>query len=239
MEKTKLILGALILSILTACGGGGGGGGASALPSSPVTATNTFDLNSLLLSAIKHSYTKTFTVSGTSNGVQVTGSGSETKGAGILQGNFLGIPSIVETDSISGNAIANGISVSLNSTSQNYYDNTYYPIGVNGTVLSVFTTVNQLPMAAKVNDAGTWKVSNNYPSGTTNLQVFYGHTTYTWTLTADTATTALWTITATKRDLSGTVQSTSNDVYRISQTTITPISSNSSVGNQSLTITYN
>jgi len=225
----------ILIAIMTGCGGGGG----SSAPATPVTATVTFDLNSLIISAIKQSYTKTFTVSGTSSGFQVTGSGSETKGAGILQGNFYGIPSIVETDSITGNAIVNGVSTSLNSTSQNYYDNTYYPLGANGTVLSFFATVNPLPTSAKVNDAGTWIVTNNYPSGSTNLQVVYGHTTYTWTLTADSATTALWTITATKRDVAGTVQSTSNEVYRISQTTITPVSSNSSVGNQSVTITYN
>lgn len=70
---------------LTACGEGGGDD-----DSGPVTSTETFQLKNAWINSVSNSSSTPFTISGTSSGFSITGSGTATESS-LTNANFEGI----------------------------------------------------------------------------------------------------------------------------------------------------
>ena len=84
MKLQKLLVVAMSTAFLAACGGGGGG---SSAPIAPVTSTETFQVKTAYVSYFTDSRSLPFTMSGTTSGVSVNGSGTVTQ-SGVTSSSF-------------------------------------------------------------------------------------------------------------------------------------------------------
>jgi len=205
----KTLLGLIVLFSITACGGGGGGS------SGPVASTSAFPLRQANINSFVAGTTN-FTLSGTYSNAQASGSGTETDSA-LTSGTFEGISGFQQTTNTSLTIIAGGVSTPSTSVSTSWFDTNYNPIGVTGDEYVVIDQpVGQLPVAAHVNDTGTWLTAKRYSDST--KATLNGTTTITYKLNADTATTALLSLIRVDKDNSGALISTETQVYRITPT---------------------
>lgn len=217
---------------LTACGGGGGD---SAVATPLVATTKTFDLKATYANHLQTTVSRPFTVTGTVNGLAVTGSGTITQGA-LQASTFLGAPALIRTQTLTASLIANGQAIPLGTSAQTYFDSNYNPIGATGTSFSVVSSQISLPTAAKINDAGVWMTMTNYPSS--NKEYVKGSTTTSYSLGAESESTAILTLIASEKSASGQTLSSTVETFRIttgnSVTALTE-STQSAEGNLSLT----
>lgn len=232
LKLIKTISAVSALALMTACGGGGGGGGAAA----PVASTDTFPLTTILANSLQSS-SNTFTVTGTSSGNAITGSGTATRGS-LSAGTFEGAAAQQRTTTVTGNVTANGTTVALNSSSVSWVDSNNVPVGESGgTDYVVVTGVPTIPATVRVNDTGTLYTANRYSNNTKS--VLRGTMTVTYVVEADTATTALLTLINTEKDNSNTTTSTNSAQIRITPAgTFTRIKETAVEGSTSLVINY-
>lgn len=221
-----------IAATLVACGGGGGGGG-----SNPVVLTSTFNIQSAYVSTLQASSSRGFSVSGTVNGISVTGNGTITDG-NLVSTTFEGQSALSQTGVVSMTVSGNGQTIPINTSSIGYYDSNYNFLGQSDSEYAIATTSTVLPTAAKVNDTGTIVTMNVYP--TSAKSYIAGTRTVAYSLGPDTANSIILTLITTTRDTGGTT--TSTESVRIKMTTsnaLTYIDDTYSSTSQSLKITYN
>ena len=233
MKNTiKLLIATASVALLAACGGGGGGGSTG-----PVASTSTFPLLTVLANTLQAS-SNTYSISGTVNGVAVTGSGTATRGA-LSSGTFEGSSAQQRTTTATGSIVANGQTIPLNSSSIDWYNSNYSPLGSSGGedyVVVVGSAV--IPATVRVNDTATVYTANRYSNS--SKTVLRGTETVSYVVEADTATTALLTLILTERNTSNTVTSTSTQQVRITPSgTFTRIKETLLEGSTTLTLTYN
>lgn len=223
---------ALVMSVaLTACGGGGGGTNAT------VTSTETFQVKAAYVNYINKVGSYPLTVSGTSSGSNVTGSGTLTLSTP-SNGSFESSPVLQKNSAITYTIIANGVSANGGSASSAYVDSNYQPKGSSGTEYAVVTSNITIPVTGRVGDSGTWFTENRYANSTKTSLL--GTTTTSYVLEADTATTALFKIISEEKNNSGTTTFSSIETYRITPAgAITAVSATASASPTFLTFTFN
>lgn len=231
LKMIKSLAAVSALALMTACGGGGGGGAAA-----PVASTDTFPLTTILANSLQSS-SNTFTISGTSSGAAITGSGTVTRGS-LSAGTFESLAAQQRTTTITGSFTVNGSSYALNSSATDWFDSNNVPVGESGgTDYVVVTGTPTIPATVRVNDTGTLYTANRYSNSTKS--VLRGTETVTYVVEADTASTALLTLIVTEKDNSNTTTSTSSTQVRITPAgALTRIKETSLEGSTSLIITY-
>lgn len=228
----KTLLALSVTAALTACGGGGGGTTAA-----PVATTKTFDLKSTYVNYLQSSAARTFSITGKSSGIDVTGGGNVTIGS-LQNTTFGGVPALSKTLTLSGSFRGNGTTVPYGFSSQSIFDSNYTPLGGLGGAYSVASNYTALPTAAKINDAGSVLTMTNYPSSAKAYVT--GTSTVSYSLSADSENSALMTLFTTDKNSAGTVISTSTATYKVTTTnSITALGETFLSGTTSLTITYN
>lgn len=185
MKFRNFLAAILSTTLLVACGGGGGGG--STTPA-PVTSTDTFQLKTAWVNYFTNTGTHPFTVSGTSSGTSFTGSGTATNGS-VSSATFESASALQKSSTITGTLSINGTSVPLSVTSTTYTDSNYNPLGMSGTEYEIVQQPSAIPATARVNDTGTWFISNRYSSSSN--RTLLGTATVSFVLEPDTASTAL------------------------------------------------
>lgn len=228
MIKTLAAVGAL--SLMTACGGGGGGAAA------PVASTDTFPLTTILANSLQSS-SKAFTITGTSNGATITGSGTATRGS-LSAGTFEGTAAQQRTTTVTGSFTINGSTFALNSSSVSWVDSNNLPVGESGgDDYVVVTGTPTVPATVRVNDTGTIYTANRYTDSTKIGLV--GTLTVTYVVEPDTASTAMLTLIRTERDSLNVIESTNSAQVRITPAgALTYIKETSVQGSTSLVINY-
>jgi hypothetical protein len=218
--------------VLVACGGGGGGGS-----NGPVTSTETFQVKAAYVNYLNKTGSFPFTLSGTSSGVNVTGSGTLTLSTP-TNSSFESAPVLQKNTATTFTIIANGVSANDGSASSSYVDSNYQPKGSSGTDYAVVTSNIAIPVTGRVGDSGTWSTENRYANSTKTSLL--GTTTTSYVLEADTATTALLKIISEEKNNSGTTTFTSIEAYRITPAgAITAVSATASASPTFLTFTFN
>jgi hypothetical protein len=226
-------LGLTLILAISACGGGGGG---SPTSTGPVASTETFQLRTAYVNYVTETRSLPFTVTGTTSGYSVTGSGTATQGS-LTSATFESQAAQQKTTTVTGSITANGTNVQLSSSSTTYVDSNYNPLGSNDTDYTVVNSGASIPATARVNDTGTWYSTIRYASSTKATQ--RGTGTVSYVLEPDTASTALLKIILVERDNS------SNETYRSAVTfrmtpagALTRISESAVEDSTSLTLSY-
>jgi hypothetical protein len=232
MASIKSLLATFALMVLAGCGGGGGGG-----TSAVTTSSETFQLRAAYVNYLTDTRSATFTVSGTVEGINVTGNGTATQGA-LSNTTFEGQAALQKVSIITGTLRADGQTVPLSASSTTYVDSNYNPLGSSSTDYEVVTGSVNIPATAKVNDTGVWYSSTRYSSSAKTTR--RGTASVSFVMEPDTASTSLLKIIRIEKDTLGTTTSTSaitfrmtpgGSLTRISETDVSP-------GGTALTITY-
>lgn len=230
MTRLKLFLISSVLSILAACGGGGGGSAGA------ISSTEIFQLRTAYVNYFNASNSLPYTMSGTSSGYAVTGSGILTESSPV-NGTFESTAALQKNIANTYTFTVNGVTSSTANSSSSYVDSNYNPLGHSGTEYTVITGNVTIPMTARVGDSGTWSTENRY--GNSSKNTLLGTTTTTYVLEPDTASTALLKIIDTEKNISGTTTSTTVETYRITPAgNITHVSATVSKSPTYLTFTF-
>jgi hypothetical protein len=197
----------LVISI-TGCGGGGGGNDNSG----PVASAETFQLRTAYNNTISTSSSDQYTISGTSSGISLSGSGTSVQSF-LTNSVFEGVSCYKQVTTNTGTTIANNQSFPFADTFTEYYDINNNYIGSSGFEYTVINDSMILPITAKVNDTGILYSENIYSS---NLKSYIiGTYTVSFSLEPDTAFTALLKIVLTERNTANTTMSTSVATLRL------------------------
>jgi hypothetical protein len=122
-----------------------------------------------------------------------------------------------------------------------YADSNYNPVGSSNSLENVLVQgAASIPVTGKVGDSGVLYTANRYSiSGPSGSQLV-GTQTMSYTLVADTATTALLRITILNKNTSGGTDSTENLTFRITPAgALTWLSDNTSTSTTTANITFN
>ena len=188
--------------ILSACGGGG----------STAVSVSTFNVKQAFENFIKTSDTKNVSFSGTSSGLKLTGTGRATLG-GLVPSTFQGVNAFLKTSVLTGTITDGKDVIPLSTTALTYWDSNYNLLGRSGSDFSVVTKFVPLPTAAKINDTGSFYTLTNYPSSAKSS--IRDTTAVSFSLTADSESSALVTLIKETRDNSGKSVSTESEIYRV------------------------
>lgn len=229
-SQIRICIAASALSLLAACGGGGGSSG-------PVTSTDTFQLRTAYVNYLQDTRSLPFTLSGTSSGYSVTGSGTTTQGS-VFSTTFEGQPAQAKTTTVTGSFTVNGQSSTLASSATTYVDSNFNPLGFNGTSYTVVTSATPIPTTGRVGDTGTWYNATRYTSSSKTTRS--GTETATFVMEPDTASTALLKIIQVQKDTSNVTTNTTTITFRLTTAgTLTRLSEAGGTNTTSLTATYN
>jgi hypothetical protein len=206
---------------LSGCGGGGGG------TSGPVASTLSFPAAAAYASLEATGYSKSFTVS-TTGTATCSGTGNITAGPvstattfDITPGNTVAALSGVETFTIN----LTNCSPSVISSTQTSYANpsNYFPLGATTTgIYASYLTPAVIPTTVTVGSTGIVGTLSLFTDSTEATSS--GREDVTYTVTADTATTAIFNIIYKTYNASSTLTATETHAWRISATgALTPI----------------
>jgi hypothetical protein len=232
-KKIKTYVAVSLFALVSACGGGGGGESAV---NTPVASTESFPLITILNNMLQ-SGSSTFTVSGTSGGSVVTGSGNATRGS-LSAGTFEAAAAQQRTTTITGSFTVNGSSFSLNGSTVSWVDSNNIPLGeTGGADYVVVTGIPTIPTTVRVNDTGSLYVADRYTNSTKSVK--RGTLTITYVVEADTATTALLTLIRTEKDNQSVTTTTNAGQFRITPAgSLTRVKETGLTGDTSIVITY-
>ena len=228
----------LISLFLSACGGGGGGPTTAAPPPS----TSSFSFLNAYTNLAASGWSKTFiaTQAGT---VICNGSGSISFTAPTLttfpNTPTTTVPAYSSVESITQNW-SNCLPASVVASATKYYSTSYMPLGYikSGVSFGVFATASSIPTIVKVGDNGTVGTEMLYTDSTQATST--GSLSISYSVSADTASTAIITLLADTFDTSAKLVSTEQDAYRISASgVLTPVSMVLSTGGNTVYWTYN
>jgi hypothetical protein len=230
MKSIRSLIAISTLMALTACGGGGGS-------STPATSTDSYQLRTAYVNYLRDTRSAPFTVSGTVQGINVTGSGSATQGA-LTSTTFENQTALQKVSVVTGTLSANGQTLPLSSSSTTYVDSNYNPLGSSGTDYEVISGSVTIPTTAKVNDTGVWYSSTLYATSAKTTR--RGTASVSYVLEPDTTSTALLKIIRVEKDTSGTTSSSSIISFRMTPAgSLTRLSESELMPNgTALTITY-
>lgn len=232
MNKKKCCAGVLLTVLLAACGGGGGGGSRI----TPVPSTETFQLRTAWVNYLTDTRSLPFTVSGTSSGIPITGSGTLTQGS-LSAAVFEGVSAMQKVSTATGSISGNGITVPLSTSIIEYVEGNYYPLGSSGDEYTVVNGTATIPQTAMVNDTGTLFTENRYQ--TSVKAALLGTNTMTYVVQADSATTALLKLIEVEKSTAGTTTGTTTITYRMTPSGgLTRLSEVFTDATDALTITY-
>jgi hypothetical protein len=228
--KTVAVIGTLAL--MTACGGGGGGGAAA-----PVASTEAFPFTTAIANFVTTSSSNNYSITGTVNGVAVTGSGTVTFG-NVSSGTFEGAAAQQRTTTATGSITVSGTTVPLNSSSVDWFDSNNVPLGESGgDDYIVVTGTPTIPATVRVNDTGSLYTANRYADST--KAALRGTLTVTYVVTADTATTVYVTLIREEKNTFNASTSTGSAKIRMNTAgAITRINETLVEDNSAITITY-
>ena len=228
--------------LLVACGGGGNGPAPA-----PIASTSTFQLKQAYTNDFNDTRTYAFTISGTvtsgGNTGSVSGNGSIARGP-ITNVTFEGAAALSKTSTTTGTVTvtvgASSASQTLPPTiSSTYVSPTFDLVGFTSTSsYSVPSVAVNIPATARVGDSGTVGTFNTYLSSARGA--IQGTNVLSWALGADTASTAILTLTQTIRNAGGIVTTTQVENYRLTPAgAVTPINVTATVsGVGTLTYTF-
>jgi len=220
-----------LLFALSACGGGN-----NPTNTSSTTSTETFEFRTAFVNYVTETRSLPFTVTGTSSGYGVTGSGTATQGA-LTSASFESQAAQQKTTTVTGSMTVNGVTVPLSSSGTAYVDSNYNPLGTIGDKYVVVTNGTTIPTTAKVNDTGILYSTILYSSSTKAIKL--GTETVAYALEPDTASTALLKIIVTERGTNNTQTSIATITFRMTTAgALTRISETYVEGTTSLTYTY-
>lgn len=233
MKLPTILALTLATTFLAACGGGGGNGG---LPAAPVTSTETFQVRAAYINYLNDTRTLPFTLSGSTSGLPVSGSGSLTQSS-LTSSSFEGFSALQKTSTVNASLTANGMTVPFSSTLISYVDSNYVPLGSVNDEYLVVTGAATIPVTGKVNDTGIWFSANRYSS---SFKIsLLGTEVVSYALLPDTASTALLNIIQVDKNLSGATTLTTTLRFRISPAgELTRLSEQAIDDTTHLTITY-
>jgi hypothetical protein len=224
MKLQSVILGAASVFVisLSGCGGGGSSG-----HTGPVTSTDSFPVAAAYASLEAAGYSKNFTVS-TTGTATCSGSGNITVGAvststtfNITPANTVAALSGVETYTIN----LTNCSPATSSFTQTTYANpsNYFPLGASATgIYAAYLTAAVIPTAVTVGSTGIVGTVSLFTDSTETSST--GHEDVTYTVTADTASTAMFNIIYKTYDATSTLTSTEADEWRMTAVgALTPV----------------
>jgi hypothetical protein len=233
MQKiAQAFLVSLSVGLVSACGGGSSGSAASAV------STSTFSVDAAFKGNIAAPRNLPWTLTGTVQGVAVSGSGTLTE-SGLSASSFNGTAAQLRTVRFNGTLIALNQSAPYSQTESAYYDSGYRLIGGSGTAGTSYITqtLSTLPTAARVGDSGALATITNYGDAAKLLKT--SSSTVTWALAADTANTALLKLTTAVAGPTGSVTTTTTETLRITPAgDTTKVSLDSNVSGQLLKFTF-
>lgn len=214
---------------LAGCGSGGGDDG-------PVASTETFPLKTAWVQYVTNSSSQPFNVSGTVDGVKVSGSGNVTRG-NLQNATFEGAVALRKTTTITATVSAAGQSASISSTVTTYVDTNYAPLGSTEGEYGVVNQPATIPDTAKVGDTGIWYTEVRYPHAGKPYSL--GTDTVSYVMEPDTASTALLKLIVTRRDVSNNITANSTVALRVSTTgSLTWISESALIDGNVITMHY-
>lgn len=207
--KIKFILLIAVFGVLTACGGGGGGSDSPSSSSTTVASTLAFPLLSAYTNTLTSGFTKNLLVSGTCNGTAVLTQSPS------VAASFQGTTgfSIVQTTNIT---LTNCTPSTLNSVSTEYFDSNYQGLGFENAsgLFGVYVNAQSMPVFVHVGDTGVLSVRTLYTDNT--MATMSGHTDNSYAIEADTVSSAIVNFITRRYDIGNSLQSTSQERYRIS-----------------------
>lgn len=211
----RFLAGVVVVAALAACGGGGGGG-SSGGGSTTVASTNPFNVRSGLALLANTGFTKTFTISGS-----CTGTFTLTDTAASTSVTFESTPAFSANETATLSLF--GCTGSGTSNSVRYYNTSYMPVGTSSSSsYGVISITTPLPTAAHVGDTAGYGNVSLYSDSTKTT--FTGSQVLSYSINADTASTAILNLITKSYNASSVLTSTEQDYYRISATgTLTPI----------------
>lgn len=165
-----------------------------------VDASATYDLRAAYQRLVTGPESETFNLTGESEGITVTGSGTVNSGQ-LMAGVFEGMPAQVRTTNASFTLNALGAESTINSTSQAYYDSNNRFLGGDGEDYEVVEAYYELPVAASSGDTGLIYESTLYTDS--SKTVVEGKNTVTYTTALDSGNTLSLTIISVTRNMSG------------------------------------
>jgi hypothetical protein len=207
-----------IVALLVACGGGGGSsGGAAPSGSGTVTSASAFDVHSGYQARISAGASDNYTVTGS-----CAGTATITNGA-TAPATFEGVSALSASQTATVTFTNCSPSVST-ASGTNYYDSSDALLGTvvlnpvsQATIeyarWSATTTPAPLPTAAKVGDAGTLTTLTTYSDSTKTTVT--GQRIFSYSLEADTASTAILNLVQKTYDASNTLLITQQSRYRV------------------------
>ena len=202
---------AALAALLSACGGGGGDGAASPASASPapVTAAAIFPLDT--------AYKQVATTGISLNGTAIDGADTWTIALSVAPTSDETFEGVTAKKSLQAVTIKRNGATVVSSSGESYF--TLNPFSLKGLKLNDGTYGVQtvasgvLSNAAKVGDSGSLGITTIYSNSSKSsvLSTQEG----TWTLEADTATTAFGCSNITSKNASGTVMGTISGCYKI------------------------
>ena len=241
MKHLSLLLFSLLLA---ACGGGGGGGYAG-----PVASTSTFQLKQAYANNFNQTASQTWTASGTAivNGVtvQISGNGLTTQSA-VTNTFYDGAPAQQKSQTASGTLVVTDLGQSSSfpfptTTVTLYVNQAFDPVGSSTGGLFTFATgPAAIPFTARVGDAGHIGTFETYGFQGQPVGPVLGRTSFSYSVEADTANTAILRISQTGTDAAGVVQITQFEIFQITpEGSIVRLAGSATVvGQSSATFTY-
>lgn len=205
LTKFKLVLVISSVALLSACGGGSGG---TVAPSGPVASVNAFNIKAGYTALVVGGFTTTLTISGSCSGTFTLTTGRANTAATFeAVTGFSGV-------SVGGFSFTNCTPASVFSTTTNYYDSNYMPLGSSSTDLyGKYLTPPIIPTAAHVGDVGLVGTKTYYTNSTKTTGDGREDTSYV--MEADTATTAIINLISKAYNQAGTLLVTEQDRYRV------------------------
>ena len=202
---------AALAALLSACGGGGGGGAASPASASPapVTAAAIFPLDTV--------YKQLSTTGISLNGTAVDGVDTWTIALSVAPAADETFEGATSKKSLQATTIKKNGATVVSKGGESYF--TLNPVSLKGFKLNDGTYGVQtvaggvLSNAAKVGDSGSLGITTIY-SNSSKSSILSTHEG-TWTLEADTETTAFGCSNITSKNASGAVVSTTSECYKI------------------------
>ena len=241
MKHLSLLLSTLLL---VACGGGGGGGAPG-----PAASTSTFQLKQAYANNFNQTASQTWTVSGTvtTSGAtaDISGNGVTTQSA-VANTTYDGVLAQQKSQTASGTLVATALGQSTSfpfpTTTVTYFVNLAFdPLGSSSGGLFTFAAAPALiPFTARVGDSGTIGTFNTYAFQSQPRGPLLSRTAFSYSIEADTASTAILRITQIGTNAAGAVVVTQFETFRITPAgDITRLTGSATVAGQSTaTFTY-
>lgn len=231
MRVWKLMSAVAAATSLVACGGGGGGS------SAPVASTETFNITQAWVNYLTSTQSLPFTLSGTLNGVSISGSGTYSQSS-LQSVTFEGSSALKKSGTATFSITANGQTAQSAVTTAAFVDSNYQPLGSeNSSEYRVVTGTPAIAATGKVGDNGIWYIENTYPNSSKSYRT--GTQTTSFVLEADTASTALLKIIQISYTTSGSQTDTSTVTFRITPSgSLTRLSESSVSSDGTLTANY-